>query len=342
MSGPFDDWLDGFRVRAGAEDVPGLVALAGVTPLPEVVEKDRAQAEFTLPARDYLARTVTAGRIAAGRAKLAAHAPLFQRITATYGIPAPLLAAIWGVETAFGTNRGSTPTLAALATLAAEGRRRTLFEAELRAFLRLAEREGFDPRTLAGSWAGATGHMQFMPSTALAHAVDLDGDGRPDLWHDDPADALASAAAYLASGGWAADKPCLTRAAWVTGDPSLMAPAGAAGPVFRPGANWRALARYNASDLYGLSVVTLAQALAGDPWSIDWPETDRPLTRETVARLQATLSAQGFAAGAPDGRIGPQTRSGLKSWQRANGLIPDGHPGPEVLARLAPEKQPEK
>lgn len=364
----FANWCATFHQRALAVGIAPAAAAALLTlrPLPEALAKDRAQTEFTLTLGDYLDRVLTPARITEGRAALARHASLFARIKGRFGVEPALLAAIWGIETSYGQNRGTLRLLPALATLAHDGRRAAFFEGECLAALRLAAHCGFDPAQLTGSWAGASGHMQFMPSSILAHALDFDGDGRIDLWSDDPADALASAAAYLAHHGWQAGQPALTLAHLPAGfDPAqtgkdhlrpladwradgltfdqtganhpaaLLLPAGINGPAFLWHHNARCLLRYNAADAYVLAVARLADHLAGHtPPALVWPEDDRALTLAERINLQEGLTAAGFDTGPADGRIGPNTVQALKGWQKANGLPADGHASAALLDRL--------
>ena len=364
----FASWRATFHQRAMAEGIAPATAAAlmDLHPLPEVLAKDRAQTEFTLTLRDYLDRVLTPARITEGRAALARHTHLFARITDSSGVEPAILAAIWGVETSYGQNRGSVPLLRALATLAHDGRRAAFFASECLAALRLADRCGIDPARLTGSWAGASGHMQFMPSSILAHGRDFDRDGRIDLWADDPADALASAAAYLAHHGWQAGQPAVTlahlpagfdpaqtgkdhphpiadwRADGLTFDQSganqpaaLLLPAGINGPAFLWHDNARCLLRYNAADAYVLAVARLADHLAGrTPPPLFWPAGDRALTLAERITLQEKLTAAGFDTGPADGRIGPNTVRALKDWQKAIGVPADGHASPALLDRL--------
>ncbi len=365
----FASWRAGFYQRALAQGIAPTTlsaALVDLQPLPEVLDKDRAQAEFTLTVRDYLDRVLTPARIMAGQAALARHADLFARLEAHFGVERAILAAIWGIETSYGQNRGTQPLLSALATLAHDGRRAAFFEGECLAALRLADRCGIDPSRLSGSWAGASGHMQFMPSSVLAHALDFDGDGRIDLWSDDPADALASAAAYLRHFGWHAGEAPITRAhpspvfdpycsgrahrltltGWqargVGADPgtagedlALILPAGHDGPGFFWGPNADVLARYNGSESYVLAVALLAARLAGRPVpDLVWPLHDRALSASEKREVQERLAALGHDPGGADGRIGPNTVRALKDWQRAVGLPADGHPTAALLDRL--------
>ncbi|MCB1339750.1 MAG: lytic murein transglycosylase, partial [Pseudooceanicola sp.] len=195
----FAAWLSGFRSRAGAEGIsPATLdkALKGVTPDPEVIRRDRNQNEFTKTVWVYLDTAASADRIAAGKAALAKNAALLDRIEAQYGVDKEIVTAIWGLESAYGAVRGGDSTIRSLATLAHDPRRRDFFEGELLALLKAVDKGEARLGNLKGSWAGAMGHTQFMPSSYRDHAVDFDGDGRRDIWSDDPADALASTANY--------------------------------------------------------------------------------------------------------------------------------------------------
>jgi membrane-bound lytic murein transglycosylase B len=362
------DWLADMREQvraAGLDDA----ALTGLLPLADVLEKDRTQAEFTLTMQDYLARVVTGARLARGRGMLGRYADLLDRIERAYGVGRHILVAIWGIETGYGAMRGDVGLIAALATLAHDGRRAGFFTGELFAALRMADKARVDPVCLHGSWAGASGHMQFMPSSVLAHGVDFDGDGRIDLWGDDPCDALASAAAFLAGQGWTAGRGSFSEATpgagfdfatsgkdhlrtiadWQAADlvpddrecldpeesASLLLPAGATGPALLWRPNARVLARYNASDSYVVAVAMLAEQLQGLPArDLVWPPEDRALGAGEVQALQRALMAAGHDPGAADGRMGPNTARALKDWQQAAGLVADGHASADMLARL--------
>lgn len=200
----FTTWLRQLRRDARARGISTATldrALAGVQPLPEVIEADRRQPERRMSFVEYRRRIVNADRIERGRALLAAHRPLLQRVQEAYGTPPELVVALWGIESNFGVRQGSYPIFSALATLAHDGRRAELFRRELLAALEIVERGHADPSRMLGSWAGAMGQNQFMPSTYLAYAVDSDGDGRRDIWNTLP-DIFASTANYLARAGW--------------------------------------------------------------------------------------------------------------------------------------------
>jgi membrane-bound lytic murein transglycosylase B len=234
----FDAWLAGFRARAQSRGIaPATLdrALAGAGFLPGVIERDRNQTEFTRTLEDYLAIAASEERVTNGRAALRDYGPLLSEIDARFGVEPRVVVAIWGLESSYGTRRGTVPVISALATLAYDGRRGAFFEQQLTAALRILQNGDTTPEAMTGSWAGAMGHTQFIPTSFLAYAVDFRGDGRRDIWSDDPTDALASAAAYLSRSGWRRGQP------W-GGEVSL--PQGFAGPTgrsaTRTGAQWAA------------------------------------------------------------------------------------------------------
>ena len=367
----FDAWLAAFRSRALAAGVPEATldaASAGAAHLPQVVERDRNQAEFARPLGDYLAVAVSDARVATGQDALREHAVLLDRIEAACGVEKEVVVAIWGVETSYGANRGDIPTLSALATLAFDGRRGAFFERELLAALRILAAGDTAPEAMVGSWAGAMGHTQFMPSSFEAHAVDFDGDGRRDIWGEDPADALASTAAYLAQAGWSHGQPWAVEVAlpegfdhslarpdnrqgpdrWASlgvrdmegrgvsgqGEATILLPAGASGPALMTFGNFGALRRYNAADAYVIAVGHLADRLrGGEAFRAPWPK-ERMLTLAERRELQERLTAQGYDTQGTDGLMGPRTAAALRAWQLAQGEIPDGHPTPALLERL--------
>ncbi len=355
----FEDWI-----AAAADRIkPGGAAAAALTRArfrTDVVGRDRSQPEFAIPVGAYLAKVVTDRRVSRGRAALAALEVPLSGIRERFGIPPEISLAVWGVETSFGRTRGEIPVIDALTTLAFDGRRGAFFERELRAALDILEAGDIEADAMNGSWAGAMGHTQFMPSSYLRHAIDFDGDGRRDIWGDDPVDALASTAAYLAHNGWRAGEswgaevvlpadfdhaladPSVRRpgAAWAdqgmsaaSGGPppdfaeaSILLPAGAEGPAFMAGSNFLALKTYNPSDAYALSVVHLADRIAGrGPIRAPWPPEDAALNRSEVLELQTALTEEGFPTYGLDGIAGPDTRRALRNWQSATGLTPDGH-----------------
>ena len=368
-TGAFASWLAGMEQRAtaaGISPATWAAALPHMRYLPDTIALDRRQSEFGARVWDYMDSAVTPARIEAGRAALRRHAALLDRIEARYGVPPETIVAIWGIETSFGANRGRTPTLAMLATLAKDGRRGPIFEAQLLDALRIVQAGDKQPAQMVGSWAGAIGHVQFMPSSFLAYAVDFNGDGRRDLWSDDPADALASAANYLARRGWTRGTPWaveVTRPArfdlsltgqardgaqWaesglraVNGralpraSARLILPGGAGGPAFLAYGNYDVLKEYNISDAYVLAVGHLSDRLrGGGPLAGQWPRGDRALTLAERTEVQRLLNAKGFDTAGIDGRLGPATVAAVQGWQRARGLPPDGYVNAGLLQRL--------
>ncbi|MEJ8813352.1 lytic murein transglycosylase [Variovorax ureilyticus] len=367
----FAQWVKDFRAEMRASGV-GEAALRdafdSVQYLPRVVELDRAQPEFVRPVWDYLDTAVSAQRVATGQEKLAQIRAAADAASARYGVPASIIAAIWGIESNFGSNYGNTPAIDALATLAYEGRRRDWARGELRAALRIIENGDIDHAHMIGSWAGAMGQTQFLPSNFLRYAVDADGDGKRDIWGS-MADVMASTANFLASSGWQRGQPWGTEVQLPAGfdysradsslrrsgsqwaaegvrtmdgrplpefaDGAILLPAGARGPAFLVGPNYRAILRYNNSDSYALAVSLLSQRLEGGPGvQAPWPRDLTPLTRTQLRDLQTALNQQGFSSGEPDGLLGPATRAAVRSYQRSGGLVADGFPTLELLKRL--------
>lgn len=367
----FARWVAGFRASAraaGIDEATLRAAFDDVQYLPRVVEQDRAQPEFTRTVWDYLDSAVTPQRIATGQDKLAQLRSVADAAAARYGVPANVIVAIWGIESNFGSNYGDTPTIDALATLAFEGRREDWARGQLLAALKILRSGDIARADMVGSWAGAMGQTQFLPSNFLAYAVDADGDGRRDVWGS-MADVIASTANFLARSGWQAGQPSSVEvrlppgfdpgraddalrqsgAQWAAEgvrtidgaalpeltDAAILLPAGARGPAFLIGANFRAILRYNNSASYALAVGLLAQRLVGGPGvQAPWPRDLPALTRSQLLALQTALNQRGFASGTPDGMIGPATRDGLRRYQRSIGLPADGYPTLDLLQRL--------
>ncbi len=290
----FSQWLKEFRKEAAARGVSETTlekALSGIAPLPRVIELDRSQPEFVLTASQYIERVVSERRVEQGRALIKEHCPLLRQIAQRFGVEPHVLVSLWGIESNFGQSKGSFRVVESLATLAWDGRRGAFFRAQLLAALQIMEQEGIEPDAMIGSWAGAMGQMQFIPSTYLAYAVDFEGDGRRDLWGS-RADALASGANYLSRSGWRAgigwgeavvlpkgfdaalaglDKP-RTIAQWRrlgieargpdARSVSLILPEGAQGPAFLVTENFRVLLQWNRSTSFALAVGLLADRIA--------------------------------------------------------------------------------
>ena len=357
-------WLDAFHPRAlaaGITEATWARALPMMTPRPDVLERDRNQTEFSRTIWDYLDRAVSDDRVARGRKAMKAHAAALKAIGARYGVDPAVVVAIWGLESDYGANRGDIPVLASLATLASSTRRATYFESELIAALKLVQ-DGA-PADLKGSWAGAVGHTQFMPSNVLTLAVDFDGDGQKALWADDPTDALASTAAFLAHWGWGkgpwgvevtipkgfdwtligerVKKPSADWAALgVTGtlpdcEASLLAPAGHRGAIFLICPNFHVIEAYNPADAYVIAVGLLSDRIkGGGPVQAAWPRDLRALTLAERVALQERLTKAGFSTQGADGKIGPNTQAALRAFQTAKGMIPDGFASPNLLPLL--------
>ncbi|MDX7953108.1 lytic murein transglycosylase [Lichenihabitans sp. Uapishka_5] len=336
---------------------------AGVTLDPTLAPLIRAQPEFAKPIGAYLQAQVTPGRIAQGRAVLATWHDVLAGVAADTGVPAATLVAIWGLETNYGTASGSKDVIRSLATLGALGWRPELMRDELLAALTLLKDGAVARAQLRGSWAGAMGQPQFMPSSFAKYAVDGDRDGRRDIWTDVP-DALASMANFLKQQGWQAGQPWGFEvrlppnfdmaqahggfADWAArglvradggalpgaGDATLFFPAGAAGPAFLVTANYPVIKTYNFSDAYVLSVVTLADRIGGGaPLHAAWPN-DPGLPRAARISLQARLAALGYPVDNREGRISLGLRDTIRAAQAKAGLVPDGNPDAALLRAL--------
>lgn len=364
-------WVANFKTRALAQGIPDQLfdsAMAGVQLLPDVIDKDRRQDEFTRTIWDYLDRAVSDDRISRGQKALEKHQNILAQIEARFGVDRYTVLAIWGLESAYGAVRGDIPTLSALATLAYEGRRAAFFEGELIALLKTLAEGKARPDQLVGSWAGAMGHTQFMPSSYSALAVDFSGGAAPNIWDDDPTDALASAAAYLAKSGWkmgvpwgvevvlppnfdyeiAGNRTQRPAAAWAAMGirradgadlpdawASIILPAGARGPAFLVTDNFAAIETYNRADSYVIAVGHLSDRLRGGGTFVqDWPRDLRALTLGERKDIQQRLLDRGLYAGEADGKIGPLTVAAIKSFQRQMGLRPDGYASTDLTDLL--------
>ena len=364
----FPAFVAALRVDALAKGIDAKTfdaAFRGVTPDPAVLARIKGQSEFGRPVWEYLVGAVSSARIARGRARAAALGSSLPAIEARYGVPASVLLAIWGIESDFGASGGTVPTIRALATLAAAQHRGTLFRDELLAALAIQQRGDVANDRMLGSWAGAMGQVQFLPSTFLAHAVDFDGDGRRDIWTSD-ADALASIAAYLKDLGWnptiswgyavrlpagfdltryAADLSDFTRSGVRRvdggdlphkGSASVFLPGGAGGPAFLITDNFEVIRGYNTSDSYALAVGHLADRLdGGPPLAAPWPSAASRLDKAGLQALQAGLSTEGLYAGEADGRAGPKLREAIRRYQIREGITADGYATPALRDRLS-------
>lgn len=328
----YDAWVSAFRSRAAAQGIAEATSRAAFRSagfLPGVITRDRNQPESTRTLEDYLAIAVSDERVANGRQAFARHRAVLQALENRYGVDAAIITAIWGLESSYGDRRGTVPVISAVSTLAYDGRRGTFFEQQLVAALRILQAGDITPERMVGSWAGAMGHTQFIPTSYLAYAVDFNGDGRRDIWSEDPTDALASTAAYLARSGWTSGLRWGAEAA----DGALQPQPG--GPRFTVTANFRAIKRYNNSDLYAIGVGHLADRIAGGgPLRASFPPDADGLTKADRIALQQRLTARGFDTGGSDGVIGANTRAAIRAYQSSIGAAPTGAPSPALLRSL--------
>ncbi len=365
----FSQWREQFRAEALAAGISAATfdqAFAGVQPDPAVIEADRSQPEFTRPVWQYLEGAISPQRVRSGRRLLSEHATTLDQIEARYGVDRETLVAVWGLESSFGQIMGDKSVIRSLATLAHEGRRPAFAKSQLIAALDILQHGDVAPQRMRGSWAGAMGQTQFIPTTYNTHAVDFDGDGKRDIWNSS-ADALASAAHYLQASGWKQGKAWgfevelpegfdyaladteirKPLAEWrslglrnLPGDQedasaSLLLPAGHRGPAFLIMDNFRAILRYNNSSAYALAIGLLAENFQGKgEVAGSWPRGEQPLSRSERLELQERLVAQGFDPGTPDGIIGANTRKAIRGFQQRLGWPADGHPTQELLGRL--------
>jgi lytic murein transglycosylase len=328
-----------------------------------------AQPEFTKAFWDYVDLLVTDERIARGRELLQQHAAAFEAVERAYGVDRHIITAIWGIETKYGTVAGDRPVIRSTATLACVGRRQAYFKDEFLAALEILHRGDIRPEQLKGSWAGAFGLTQFMPTAFKRYAVDFDGDGRRDVVGSVP-DVIASTANHLKKAGWVAGQTWgyevvlpqgfnfmsadparrLTMLEWARlgvarasrepfprpGDKAwLFVPAGARGPSFLMLENFRAIMKYNPAEAYALAIGHLADRLrGGGPIMQAWPRDERVLTRAERLELQQHLNRHGFDVGEPNGRFGNKTRVAVRDFQAKSGLVPDGFASAAVLERL--------
>ncbi|MAM63534.1 lytic murein transglycosylase [Maritimibacter sp. UBA3975] len=369
----FRDWIErmvrpkalGRMIRPQTFDS----AMATAEFLPDVIERQQNQKEFLLPIWEYLEIAVSEERVRNGRAAVRKWRELFNRVEQRFGVEPEVVAAIWGLETGYGVVRGSYPTLSALATLAWRGSRSAFFEDELIAALRIVQAGNVKAERMLGSWAGAMGHGQFIPSSFLDFAVDFDGDNRRDIWSDDPTDAIGSIANYLAKHGWRRGQPwgyevrlaegfdysmigldqAHPTSVWEDagvqstvaqglpdyGVGSILLPAGHRGAAFMALRNTHALLRYNNSEFYALGIGLLADRIGGGKGLAGtWPMAERVLDRNEVQEVQSLLTDHGFPTQGIDGFRGPNTTRAARAYQMAEGLVADGNLSVELLEAL--------
>lgn len=369
---PFGAWLEEFRAQAAAQGISERTldkALNGLEPDPDILRAADNQAEFVKPIWEYLDSAVSESRIRTGRAKLRQYASRFAAIEKTYGVDRHYLAAVWGMETNYGSFMGGKSVIRSLATLAYQGERTSFGRTQLLAALKIIENGDIDVANMKGSWAGAMGHTQFIPTTYLEYAVDFTGDGTRDIWRA-ISDALASTANFLKEKGWrsgetwgyevvlpkkfdfglADGRTRRTLAEWSefgikrpggrafprpSDQAKLVVPAGAEGPAFLMIHNFDVIKRYNNATAYAIAVGHLADRLMGfGPIRQSWPRGERPLARSERKELQRLLADLGFLDGKIDGIIGVNTRAAVRAFQRSRGLVPDGFATKNLLAEI--------
>ena len=367
----FDTCLNTLRAparAAGVRDETFALHTQGLAPDMSVINKLNFQPEFRTAIWDYLAGLVDEERVAEGRAMFTRHAETLARVSEKYGVDPATVVAVWGVESNFGQTFGKSPLVQSLGTLSCFGRRQAYFRTEFYATLRILQAGHIAPDRLVGSWAGAFGHTQFMPSTFERLAVDFDGDGKADLM-DSTSDALASTANFLAKAGWQTGQSWgfevklpegfnttgegrRTKRAmgeWaarglrrVDGSPlpangsaGLMALAGAQGPAFLVLRNFDAIYSYNAAESYGLAIAHLADRLRGSgPITTPWPTDDPGLSRAERREVQTLLIARGHDIGAVDGMLGDKSRVAIRAEQERLGQEASGRAGQKLLKAL--------
>ncbi|WP_215901166.1 lytic murein transglycosylase [Acinetobacter calcoaceticus] len=376
----FQSCLANLRSQAIAAGVSGTTYdryTQNLTPDYSVIDKLNYQPEFSTPIWDYLSGLVDEERVELGKQKLAQYRDALNRASQTYGVPPETIVAVWGVESNFGDISGKYPLLQALGTLSCEGRRQSYFRTEFFATMRILQRGDLTEDQLKGSWAGAFGHTQFMPSTYERLAVDFDGDGRRDLVSS-TVDALASTANFLNKAGWQAGMPWgfevkvpqgmsidgegrrskKALSSWsargvtrIDGSPlvqgalssstsaGLMAPAGVNGPIFLVFKNFDAIYSYNAAESYGLAIAHLSDRLKGArPFATSWPTDDPGTSRAERREIQQFLINRGYDIGAVDGLIGDKTRVAIRQEQTRLGLNPTGRAGQQILRAFRQEQ----
>ena len=373
QSQKFSAWKRDFINRAAQKGYDRSAVSALITPAQIndlALDRDKKQPEFTKPIWAYIDGAASAERLNQGKSKLAETDAIFNQIESRYPVPRRILTAIWGLESAYGRIQGNHDIISALSTFAFDGRRKEFGEQQLFAILDMLKAGDIRADQLTGSWAGAMGMTQFIPSTFRDYAVDFDGDGNKNLW-ESRADALGSAAHYLARSGWQAGQPVMaevqvpvnfdytllestkqTVAQWqslgvapIHGSrwsgaaqnlsAKMIAPGGHKGPKILTFKNFDVLKRYNNSTSYVMGVTILGEALRARPaLTTPWPRSDKPLSFEDKKAMQRKLTQLGYDTGGVDGQIGPNSRKAIRGWQQAQGLPADGYMEQRLLQRL--------
>jgi membrane-bound lytic murein transglycosylase B len=366
-SSGFDTFIEGTRSEASARGVSKKTfdaAFKGMTLDASVVALTRKQSEFVQPIWSYVNSAASASRIETGRVKAAQWQQTLAKIEQMYGVPRTAVLGIWGMETGYGAGMGEKYVIRSLASLAHVGYRGDFFRNELLTALAILEQDHVDQHKMLGSWAGAMGHTQFMPTSFMQYAVDFDGDGKRDIWTSVP-DALASTGSYLQQKGWQRGLPWGMEVALpsqytytllngsfaqfaaqgvkkadgsalpASGDARLFFPAGHTGPVFLLTKNFDVIKEYNMSDAYALGVAHLGDRIAGGSAFVKrWPLHQPMLTRDQTLDLQQRLMKNGHDVGNPDGKIGSKTREAVRQTQHQLKMIPDGFPTLELLNKM--------
>lgn len=367
----FAIWLADFKQEAKAADISAKTIKAtfkNTKYLPRVIVLDRGQPEFITPFLSYIDKRVTPSKIAHGRAMLEQHKALLDKVEYQYGVSKEILIAFWGLETSYGENKGGFGLPSALMTLAYEGRRAEFFRTQLLDTMRIIDAGHNNVAGMRGSWAGAMGHMQFMPSTLLKHGVDADGDGRINIWHSLP-DSFASAANYLTKTGWEKSEPAILQvklpehfdyslaqlnnrkssAEWTKlgvlevennalpnlENAAILLPQGWQGPAFMVFSNFDVIMDWNRSVNYAISVAHLAnQFVADKPIIADDAIEAEALSFNQMWALQSRLNLLGFKCGIPDGFPGLQTQAAIRQYQASKNLPQDGYASYSLYQQL--------
>jgi membrane-bound lytic murein transglycosylase B len=369
----FETWRNDLLIEAKQQGIRE-TTLASIKPFlkfnDKVIELDQQQPEFTQTFWTYVDKRLSQVRVQAGKLQAFRHETLLKKIEHEQGLPAEILLAFWGLETNYGTYLGNFNTLEALTTLAYDPRRSRFFRKELLSAIKIVDQGHISARDMKGSWAGAVGQMQFMPSVFIKHATDADGDEKANLWTSTE-DALTSAAIYLKRSGWQPKQPWLqeillpnrfdyaladgkqafkrdeliqlgitpiANQAWqgqVTDTLTLILPAGHDGPAFAVWPNFNVIKRWNNSNNYALSVGLLAHKLAGQAGlSAKAPSNAKPWPKSLIAQVQQTLTDKGYDTGGVDGWFGSKSTQALRQFQKAHNLPADGYPNQATLEKL--------